>query len=234
REALKLAPADQNGRRLSVDIRDALRDRMVRSRIEVLWRQANEEAAARRFTDAVDTLRAALQLDEDNLEARERLEHMTAQMEQCQKAAQLIIEAQGRLNEHALSEAHSKVLDALERDVQNPEANSLLAVIVQAIERREKAAKIDRELERAKSLVLVQALDPALAILIELRAENPGSPRIEKWITHVEAQEKEIKRRARIQEVAAQARVLLAEERFVEAVRLLEGAAPEFSNTPAL
>lgn len=228
REPLQFPSDHDNGQPMGTELRGLLQTRTSRSRIEGLWRRADEEAAARRFSRAVEILRSALQLDADSPETRDRLDRMTEQLEQVQRAAQLVVEAQSLLDNQSFNQAHVKVLEALERDSQSAEANQLLTVITGAIERRDREAKVEKELEKAKSLLLLESFEPALAILAALRAESPEPWLIDQWIAHVQAQQRESHRQSRVQDVARETESLLAQQRYSDAAALLDAADREF------
>jgi TonB family protein len=228
REPLQFPSDHDNGQPMGTELRGLLQTRTARSRVEGLWRRADEEASARRFSRAVEILRSALQLDTDSPETRDRLDRMTEQLEQVERAAQLVAEAQSLVDNQSFNEAHDKVLEALERDSQSEEANQLLTVITGAIERREREAKVEKELEKAKSLLLLESFEPALAILAALRAESPDPWLIDQWIAHVQAQQRESHRQSRVQDVARETESLLAQQRYSDAAALLDAADREF------
>ena len=217
REALELDPDNRKADRLHRTLRDLLHRGTVRPRIEALWREADEEAAGRRFDRAVEILRSALRLDADEPESRNRLERMCGQQEESRRCAQLVAEARQLLDRQALAEARAKAVEALERDPQNPDATELL-----------RAIKIEHELARAKSFLLLQSFDQAISVLRALNSEFPGSPLVEHWLAHVEIQKAEAERHARFEARLGEALSLLAEERFAAAVEILEPLSAEF------
>ncbi|MDE3159522.1 MAG: TonB family protein [Acidobacteriota bacterium] len=228
REPLQFPSDHDNGQPMGTELRGLLQTRTARSRVEGLWRRADEEASARRFSRAVEILRSALQLDTDSPETRDRVDRMTEQLEQVERAVQLVAEAQSLVDNQSFNEAHDKVLEALERDSQSEEANQLLTVITGAIERREREAKVEKELEKAKSMLLLESFEPALAILAALRAESPDPWLIDQWIAHVQAQQRESHRQSRVQDVARETESLLAQQRYSDAAALLDAADREF------
>jgi TonB family protein len=125
--------------------------------------------------------------------------------------------------------ARARVIEALDRDPEDPEASKLLRVINQTIERNQKEAQIEEAVEQAKSMVLLQAFDEALDILVQLRAESPDSEVIQQWIDHTETQKRETERRTRLQALTRGAESLLSQQRFSETVALIESAGVEFS-----
>ena len=217
REALELDPDNRKADRLHRALRDLLHRDAVRPRLEALWREADEEAAARRFDRAVEILRSALRLDAAEPESRSRLERMCERLEESCRCAQLLAEARQLLDRQAPADARAKVLEALERDPGNPDVAELL-----------RAIEIERELAKAKSFLLLQSFDQAIAVLRDLSVEFPGSPLVEHWLAHVETQKAEAGRHARFEARLGEALSLLGEERFAAAVEILEPLAAEF------
>ena len=228
RVALDLDPGNRKALKLSRVLHGLIQRRNVRSRQEILLREADEEAAARHFDRAVEILSAAVRLDGSNVAAKSRLEQVREQFEQSQQCAQLVAEARELLDQQDLREARRKVSEALERDPQSADAAELLRLIGETIERQEKQARVEQELAKAKSLLLLESFTAAISILAALRAECPDSPLIENLLADARAQKEEAERQARIQAQLSKARSLLAQQRFADAVAKLEAASAEF------
>jgi TonB family protein len=228
RAVLELDPENRNAHRLHTAVQSLLQRRRVRSRLVALMRLADEEAANRRFGQAAEILETALRLDGAELEVKNRLEQMRSRMEQSQKSAQLVAEARSLLDQHCLTEAHGKAAEALEKDPTSVEATELLQAIGEAVRRQEREARVEQELAKAKSLLLLKSFDAATSILAGLRAECPDSPLIERWVTHARTQQAEAQRQTHLQERLTEARSLLTEQRYAEAIAKLEMLSKEF------
>ena len=229
REAFQLDPDDADGRQISADLRALLESQRTQGRLEELWRQGDEAAANRRFFAAVDILKSASRLDETNQQTQSRLETMRLRLGRSLDAAQLLVEARLLVEKREWEAAQTRVMEAIDRDPEDPEASELLRVINQTIERYRKEAQIEEAVEQAKSMVLLQAFDEALDILVQLRAESPDSEVIQQWIDHTETQKREAERRTRLQALTRGAESLLSQQRFSETVDLIESAGVEFS-----
>jgi TonB family protein len=234
REAFQLDPDDADGRQISADLRALLQSQRTQARLEELWRQGDEAAANRRFFAAVDILKSASRLDETNQQTQSRLETVSLRLERSLEAAQLLAEARLLVENRDWEAARTRVMEALDRDPEDPEASELLRVINQTIERNQKEAQIEEAVEQAKSMVLLQAFDEALDILVQLRAESPDSEVIQQWIDHTETQKRETERQTRLQTVTRGAESLLSQQRFSETVALIESAGVEFSEDDVL
>jgi len=233
REALELDPGNQEAHHTRTLLRGLLQQSTVRPRIEALLREADLEAASRRFARAVEILKAALRLDSSNLEAQSRLEQLGARLEQSQRSARLAAEARQLLDQQSLAEAHGKAAEALAEDPQSAEALELLDRIGAEINRRELEARVDEELARAKSLLLLQSFDAALEVLRELREECPDFPVVTHWLAHVETQKAEAQERASALAAALkEVQWLLDQDRPDLALQFLKDKSADFPNEP--
>lgn len=231
REILDLDPDNRKAQRLRAVLRDLLQRRTVGPRLEALWREADDEAAARRFDRAVETLQSALRLDEGNAGTKSRLERIRALAGASRISAMLADEARSALEAGDFEQARTKVAEAIEADAGNAEAAGLLREIGEAIVRRREEARVEEEVAKAKSLLLTQSFDEAIAVLEALYAERP-SEEVEHWLAHVRTQQAETERQARFQMQLSKAWFLVAERRFAEGVALLEDLAAEFGDEP--
>jgi len=230
REVLELDPDNQTAHRLRATAQDLLQRRRVQPRVQTLLREAEEEVEAHRFARAAEILKAAVRLDSTNADAKARLEHVLARLAQIQKCAQLVAEGRRFLEQRNLTEAHDRASAALEQDPYHAEAAELLEAIGQAILREEAEAKIEHQLAKAKSLLLLQSFDEALASLEDLHAEFPDSPVVEQWLAHVREQKKE----AAVRRVAEEAQWLVGQDRPDLAAQLLREKSAELAEEPEL
>jgi TonB family protein len=175
REVMELDPASRAARELHAGLRSEQQRRQAQERLHTLFREADEEAVARRFARAVEILNAALQLDSSSAEAAQRLEGMCTRLERSQNAAQLLMEARQSLAEENPEEARAKAAEARALDPDRPEANELLKAITETIEHRRKEAarqfRLQSELAEARSLLAVGRSAEAAAKLTPLAAE---------------------------------------------------------------
>ncbi|HJT89637.1 MAG TPA: TonB family protein [Bryobacteraceae bacterium] len=233
REVLELDPENRKAQRMRTAVRDLLQRRAAQARVEALLREAGEQIAARRFVEAAEILQSALRLDAENPEARARLEEIGSRLEQSRRHAQLLAEARTLAGEQNLAEARVKASAALDSDPDSSEALELLVEIDEALERREKQARIEQELAKAQSLLLLESFDAALAILEGLRPECDAEV-LDPWFAHVETQKAEAERKHRLQAELGSARALLARREYAESIRLLETLSAQFPREAAV
>ncbi len=230
REALELDPDNQAAHRLRTTAQDLLQRRRVQPRVQALLREAEEEVAGLRYARAADILKAAVRLDSTNADAKGRLEQVLARLAKIQRCAQLVAEGRRLLEQRNLAEAHDRAAAALEQDPYNAEAAELMEAVGEAILREEAEAKIEQQLTKAKSLLLLQSFDEALAVLEDLRVEFPDSPVVGQWVAHVQGQKEE----AAVRHVADEAQWLIGQDRPDLAAQLLREKSAELPDEPEL
>jgi hypothetical protein len=163
-----LDPDNRDAGDLHRELRDLLHRGTVRPRVEALWREADEEAGARRFERAVELLTTALRLDSGNTEARSRLERMCERLEQSRRSAQLVAEARQLLDRQALADAGAKAAEALERDPQDPGA------LESALERAAQMPSPNPAARRAAADHDVRRMAARIADVLEGAVSRPG------------------------------------------------------------
>jgi protein TonB len=145
-----------------------------------------------------------------------------------------VAEARQCLEQKAFSEARAKASEAIENDPGSADAAELLRTIDVALERRDRETQIEEGIARAKSFLLLEEFDGAIAILSGIAAEFPGSPVVDHWLEHVRTQEAESTRQRRLQAGLREARSLMTERRFNAAIVALTELSAEFSAEPLL
>ena len=224
REVLELDPDNQTAHRLRSAAQEMLQRRRVQPRVQTLLVEAEEEFATRHFQRAAEILKAAVRLDNTHQEAKARLEEVLVRLAQDQKCAQLVAEGRRLLEQRNLTEAENRAAAALDLDPYYADAAMLIDAIFEATRREEADAKIEQQLAKAKSLLLLESFDEALGTLEDLRAEFSDSAVVEHWLSHVREQKKE----AAIRRLVEEAQWLVEQDRPDLAAQLLREKLPEF------
>jgi protein TonB len=233
REALDMDAANPAGERLRIELRGLVQERTSRSRVEALLREAQKETTGGRFARAAELLDLAARLDSGN-GAAGQLEQARARLEENRRAAGLLDEVRLALERKDLASAEARVLEALDLDANSAEAIELADAVAEAIRRRELDARIEQEIGRAKSLLLLESFDAALEILTGLEAESPASPVVHQWLAHVREQKDQADRRDRLDAQLEEARALMARQVYAEAAEGLELLRAEFPREPVV
>jgi TonB family protein len=234
REALQLDPEDPDGQQVSKDLRILVQRQKIRKQIEHLWREADEMAAHRRFFAAVDLLEAAVRLDATELETERRLNKMRTRLGASVEAARWSSEARILQEKGELEEARAKAAKALERDPEDHEARELLHSIRELAERRERDARHEEGIGKAKALALEGLFEEAVAVLTALQADDSDSPLLQQWIDQIENQKSTAEKQQRLQAITSEAEFLLSGKRYGEAIAVVEAAVVEFPGNTAL
>ena len=229
REVLELEPGNRDSRPLGDAIREQIRRRAMRPRVESLLQQAAAELADRRFADAVAILESALQLD-GGPGIQARLKEARAALERNRAAARLVTEAR-QLQDQDPAQAQAAVCEALAMDPENTEAAGLLEGI-----------RFQEKLAVARGLLAEQVFDRAKAILLEMESGHPGQEEVAHWLAQARAgkAKQEAAERARTEreqavgEAVARCGELQREGRLAEALELVESVSARYSGQAIL
>ena len=234
REAIELDPANAGAQRLRSELRSLVQERTVRSRLDSLLHEAEQEAAALHGDRAAELLDSAARLDSGSSEIKSRIEAIRALLAQNRKTRQFLDEARKALQVNDLTRAETKVLEALEANPENAEAAELADAIGEAILRQQVEERVEEGIARAKSLLLSESFDAALAVLAEIESQCPGSPAVAQWRVHIEQQKQQHDRRERLDREVDAARLLMARQQFSEAAEVLQMLQAAFPDEPAI
>ena len=117
--------------------------------------------------------------------------------EQAVKAERLVGEARQQLEAQNLTGAFRSASEALEADPENARANQVISLVHSEMERRDARRRLDEGLNRAKTLVLLQTYDEAIALLTDLAASNPNEPAIADLLDGAQREKDQQERRQR-------------------------------------
>jgi len=224
REMLDLDPANRKVREMHAVLRAEQQRRVLQERLATLFREADEEAAARRFARAVEILHAAAQLEGAPPEAAQRLEDMCARLERSQNAAQLIAQARQLLVEDGLEEARAKATEARAVDPGQDETDQLISAITAAEKRRTREAE-------ARSFMAAGHFADAVANLTILAAEFPAHVGVRNLLEEARAG---FRRSETIANVRAACAALREQGDFDKSLSLIDAALADYADDPAL
>jgi len=234
REVLQLDPDNRKANRLRVDVRALLIAQTLGPRIAAILRQADLELAARGFGRAVELLESALRLDNNDVEVLTRLEQARSRLRLSRRCAELVAEARQLLELQAFGDARAKASEAIETDPGNTDTAGLLHTIDEAVERHARETRIEEGIAKAKSFLLLEDFDSAIATLSGIETEFPGSPLVAHWLDHFRKQAAEAKRQRRFQTQMREARSLMADRRFNSVIVVLTQLSAEFPGEPEI
>src|SRR4051794_7849444 len=170
-EVFDLDPANREARRLRETIQNQLLDRLIRPKVEARVKKADEALVARRYEDAIESFEAALRLDRDNRVLTERLEEARRLLVLRHEIGRLVADARRQFSKQNLEGALEILLQVLERDPSDPDAQQLLAEVRIALTRREKERDYQDRVQRARELLETNNFAEAASSLEELDPE---------------------------------------------------------------
>jgi serine/threonine-protein kinase len=228
REVLELDPTNRQARQLREVVQQQLKRVAVRPRVESIMKKAEEKASVREYGQAMDLLDSAHRLDPTDPEIPVLIERVRINREQSERAAKLLQAAHENLERNNLTSAQRLASEALRIDPNNSDARMLLEQVQRGIAQREEEHRRDETIAKARSLLLIQAYDEAIALLRDLRTRHPDHTPLIELLENAEQQKVEQDRKARIAAGLSEAKSLLRESKLAEAVRRLETLSYDF------
>jgi serine/threonine-protein kinase len=282
-EAVQIAPNDTQAKALYRVIQREWMERSRQRQIETHLFQARQQISARKFTDALETLRLADALDPHAPQIHSLIETATAGLEQqrrrkeievatreiesalnsddyrgaCQKAEEALsrfpeertiiklkalaerqrqIEERRQLVEEQLALArkllqanrNDELLASLEATIAKigpePRLQSLLGVVTENVQRERLERRKSEALQRARELLRRQQYDSAIRTLESARAKLKNEPELDDFLQFVKEEAAAETRRCETEAVAQKARAFVAEQKYDDAIRVLETA----------
>ncbi len=222
RGILDMDPESKTGRLL----RERVQRELNRPRIQSLIDRAEQEAAQRHFSEAIQLFEAARQLDADDSSIRQRLEDLGKAKQKSQVAGNLLLNARQELKNKSLTGAIQYASEALTVDPGNPDAARLLRELQRENETRDKARQLQECLRKARGLIAMEDLDGAISTLTQGDQENRE---IKELLTRALALRSEKERRQEYSNGLESAKGLLRANQLTEAVAVLERLARDFA-----
>jgi len=218
RKALEIDNSHGRVKPLLEQVNTEIRRIQDRAQIEKALERARELLKQGRHLEAKAEAEAALELDSNSVPARELLGTATQAAETARLLRENLQSAKQRFAEDALAEAAKRIEKVLELDPDNTEAHTLHRQIREQLTRREEQKRRDDLLHQARELWGEQQLDDSIRLLADAHKEFPADPEIAKVL---EAVREDFAEQEKQQKLAV-ARRLAADQRFDEAIVLLE------------
>lgn len=234
RKALDLDPYHTEARTLRDRIDQALQRRKTVDQAEGLLDRAERELSAREFLEAGRCLDSVRQMALGDTRINERLEKAYARIERARDAVRLLEIAREGLANEKLTDAFRAVSEVLASDPGNATGQQLLQDIQVRMAAREGQRKLQEEMQRAESLLLIGETDQAFAMLSDLERRMPPCQEIATLRAQVARQMAEEERGRRLAAAIAAAKVLVKDHQFAAAVQRIDEAAAEFGGIPEL
>ncbi|HXA56266.1 MAG TPA: protein kinase [Candidatus Acidoferrum sp.] len=229
RRALQIDSRNSRAKTMLEEVNAELRQTMVRSQVNSQLERARALLAEGRYGDAKNEVEAALKLEPDNAPAKEMLADAERAAERARKIEDTLRAAKQKLAEGALEDAAERAKQVLEWDKENPLARALQKQIEEQIAQRETRKKLADVLHRARKLWADQKLDECMALLSEAQKEFPQDAEIARLLDLGKQERAEQRKR----KLLADAKALLADQKFEEAIAATEALGKEYPGDDA-
>ena len=221
-EVFDLNPANREARRLRETIQTQLLNRLIRPKVEALVNKADEALAARRFEQAIEAIEAALRLDRENRILAERLEEARRLLALRREISGLLAAARRQFSKQDLDGALEILLEVVERDPSDPDAQQFLAEVRIALTRREKERDYQDRIQRARELLEGKNFEEATAVIEELDPEFKNRDEFRGIAAQIRSSKEKFERQQLLAREIAAVRDLLAATQFESAIKKLE------------
>ena len=230
RKALHIDVSNLQAKSLLEQVNAQLRRDQVQPRIDEHLSRGRNLFQAGHLREARAEVQAALGLDSKHGTAQRLLSEVEEAVAQAQQLEQKLRLAKQRLAEGALTEATTALALALSLDPRNSQARDLEHQINEEQDRREKRRKLAERLHRARSLWAELNYNECLAVLAEAQREFPNEPELLKLQETAQNDQAEEQKRFRLAEI----RKLLGEQRFSEALRVVDELGEQYPQDPTV
>lgn len=227
RKVLDLDPSNRQGRQL----REALQKKVhIGPRIEALIKCGDEEYEKRNFEAALRAYESAVRLDQSDTQARARLSQAQEALEQSKKALNLLKEARAEFQLQNFTAAHRHASEAVQTDPNEPQAVALLKTVQTEIERRDRERILEAGLSKARGLLLLDSYDEAIGILTKLEESAPEAAVVSQLLNLARREKQEWEKREKLGREIENAKSLVKNGRFSQAVTLLKPLTVQWPN----
>jgi serine/threonine-protein kinase len=233
-EAIELDPVNAPARRLRDTVQGELRRRLLRPRVEALLAKADQSLKAGHYSDAVETLDAAMRLDPEDASLQSRSRQAQQQREQNRELLRLLAEARAELAQGSLTAALHKSSEAAAQDPNSIEARTLLEIVQHEIDDRERQHQLYRKLQQVRELLSLNSLDEALALMNALGPDQREAPEALQLLVRIQALITGREREERLQAEIQAARELAEQREFLKAIEVLQPLRAEFPGEPRI
>jgi serine/threonine protein kinase len=236
-EAVQIDPHDTQAKALYRVIQREWLERSRQRQIETYLFQARQHISARKFTDALETLKLADAFDPGAPQIHSLMETATAGLEQERRRKEIeaaVREIESALNSDDYRGACQKAEEALARFPEERTIIKLKALADRQRQIEERRQLVEEQLTLARKLLQVNRNDELLASLEATIAKIGPEPRLQSLLGIVTENVQRERLERRRSEALQQARELLRNQHYDSAIRTLESARAELKSEPEL
>jgi serine/threonine-protein kinase len=229
RRALQIDSRNSRAKTLLEEVNIELRQTLLRSQINSALERARQLLGEGRHAEAKTEAESALKLEPDNTPAKELIAEAERAGERARKIQESLRAAKQKLAEGALTDAAEQARHALEWEKDNPLARALQKQIEEQIAQREARKRLAETLQKARKLWGDQKVEECIALLTEAQKDFPDDAELAR-LMNIATQERVEQRKRKM---LADAKALLADQRFDDAVAATDAVAKEFPGDDA-
>jgi serine/threonine protein kinase len=228
RQILQFEPGNAPARKFREHINLEIQRDANSKRCEELYLYGKNRLESRDYAKAVDAFEGILRLDSSHAGAQSLLQEAQTAIKKRERAKTLMTQAERDLNAGRLTEAYRSMLECVQYATKDSEADALLERIRTAIRDRERQRHLEESLSKAREFLSSSRPEQAEDLLAELTASYPGMPQVEEITSEVRSALEQKRQRQRIEDGMASAEQALSEQRWSDAVEILDPLMREF------
>ncbi len=229
RQAVLIDTSHAHAKTLLEKVNAELKRSMVLPELEERVSKAQSLLKDGRLDEATQEAKAALKLDSMFAPAQELLKQVQEEASRLKTVKELLRTTKQRLAEGSLTEAEQSLGKVLELET-GAEAQGLKRQLEEEKARRETRKRLLDSMQQARNLWTQQKYSESIQILTQLQKEFPNEAEVAKLLETVREDQAEQSKHQSL----AQAKALLAEQRFADALALLEPVLQEHKNDTAV
>ncbi|HEX4227657.1 MAG TPA: protein kinase [Bryobacteraceae bacterium] len=234
REALEIEPGSKSVRELREHVQQLIKEKTVRPRVEALVETGRQFLRVHSYDQAIQKFESALKLDKSNEYIRQLIKEAQDAWERRQQADRHVKEAQNAMAAGDLTAARKSVEEAISASPDHESANELLENLRRKVEARERENQLREGLSRAKRLMLLESIDTAIELLVDLQQSFPDSTEVQRILKDARADQENRIRVRELQSGTDDVKAFLKEQRFGEAEALLSRLLLKFPESKEL
>ncbi|MGC2657610.1 MAG: protein kinase [Bryobacteraceae bacterium] len=234
REALEIEPGSKTARELREQLQRLIKEKTVRPKIEALVEAGRQLLRAHNYDQAIQQFESALKADKSNEYVKQLIKQAQTAWEQRRRADRHVKDAQHAIAVGDLTAAKKSAEEAISAAPDHESAKDLLASVRQKVEARERQNQLRDGLGEAKRLMLLESIDTAIQLLVDLQNAFPDSPEVRGALKDARADQESRIRARELQSGADEAKTLLKEQRFAEAKALVSKLLLKFPESKEL
>ncbi len=230
RQAVQIDPGNKTAKTALEKINAELKRTMMQPQAQEHVTKGEGLLKEGKLQEAGQAAEAALKLDSVYAPAQELLKKVQDERGKAELVKEFLKTTKQRLAEGDLTAADQSLKKALELEAGSKEAKDLQKQLNEEKVRREKRKKLLDSMQQARNLWTQQQFEECIQLLTGLQKEFPGEDEVTKLLETVREDEAEQTKHSKL----AEAKSLLAAQRFADALNVLTPLVEKYKDDPAV